>query len=64
MFIDTVISTLTIVAVLSTVIFFVWTYIDTKRKYSHEKFIEERKQDHKDARNRFNRRSSLGKKHD
>lgn len=64
MFIDILISTLTIVVVLATVIFFGWTYIDTKRRYSHEVFIEERKQDHKDARSRFKRRSSLGKKHD
>ena len=64
MFVNILIITLTIVAVLATLMFSIWTYIDTKRKYSHEQFIEERKQDHIDAREHFRKRTSLGKKND
>lgn len=33
---------ITILAVLATAVFSIWTYVDTNRKYSHQEFIESR----------------------
>lgn len=61
---DILISVITFIAVIATIIFSAWTYIDTKRKYSHQQFLEERKKDHKEARERFKKRTMLGKRND
>lgn len=64
MLVDFLIGVLSFIAIAATLAFSVWTYIDTKRKYSHEKFSERRKQEHKEARERFKKRTKLGKRND
>jgi len=59
---NVLISGITFIAVIATLIFSVWTYIDTKRKYSHDQFIQEREQKRKEADERFKKRTRLGRK--
>ncbi|MDD9154578.1 hypothetical protein PVK64_00050 [Aliivibrio sp. S4TY2] len=56
-----IISGITFIAIIAVIIFSVWSIIDTRRKYSYQTFIQERQQEHNDAKERFKKRTRLGK---
>ncbi|EKO3388749.1 hypothetical protein OMA37_000512 [Vibrio fluvialis] len=56
-----IISGLTFIAVIATLIFSVWTFVDTKRRYSHQQFLKNIEQDRIEADKRFKKRTRLGK---
>nr|PMF43162.1 hypothetical protein BCV14_19925 [Vibrio cyclitrophicus] len=55
------INAITIIAVASTVIFSVWTFIDTKRKYSMNAFNESKKSRSDKSLERYKEKTRLGK---
>ncbi|CDT91357.1 hypothetical protein VDIAB_230056 [Vibrio diabolicus] len=59
--ISLVIYGITILAIIATAIFSIWTYVDTNRKYSMEDFTESRKIKNLEAENRFKDKTRLGK---
>ncbi len=56
-----VIYAVTILAILATAIFSIWTYVDTNRKYSIQDFTESRKIKNLEAEKRFKDKTRLGK---
>ncbi|OCH05912.1 hypothetical protein A6D98_05970 [Aliivibrio fischeri] len=59
---DIIISGITFIATLTGLGIAVWSYLDTRRKFSHKEFIEDREQQRKKAEKRFKERTRLGKK--
>ncbi|NOH95327.1 hypothetical protein [Vibrio sp. 99-70-13A1] len=59
---DILINGITFIVVVATLIFAVWTYIDTKRQYSHQEFIADTTQKKQEAHKRFKERTRLGKR--
>ncbi|MEZ8657723.1 hypothetical protein AB6D68_01275 [Vibrio cyclitrophicus] len=59
---DIFINGIMFIVVVATLIFAAWTYIDTKRKYSHQEFIADTKQKKQEAHKRFKERTRLGKR--
>ncbi len=55
------VSTITILSVCATVVFSVWTIVDTRRKYSHQDFVERRTTKKEEAEKRFKNKTRLGK---
>lgn len=59
---DTIIIALSIIFALAGFVVATWSYIDTKRKFSHQQFLIEREIKIKEAVERFKERTRLGKK--
>lgn len=59
---NTIIVVLTLIFSIAGLIVAAWSYSDTKRKYSHQKFLIEIKQDRKEANKHFKERTRLGKR--
>ncbi|OCH13783.1 hypothetical protein A6E05_05610 [Aliivibrio sp. 1S165] len=57
-----IISGITLFAVLAGLGIAIWSYLDTRRKFSHNEFIEDRKQQRKEAQERFKDKTRLGKR--
>lgn len=55
------VQAITFFAVVATIVFTIWTYIDTRRKYSTQEFIKTRKFKYKKAEKRFKNKTRLGK---
>jgi hypothetical protein len=53
MLINTVIIIFTVFIVSITLLFSIWTYVDTRVKYNHERFILDRENKRKKAKERF-----------
>ncbi|EPW7001992.1 hypothetical protein ACWO06_001020 [Vibrio parahaemolyticus] len=59
---DIIVSSLTIIAAVTGIGIAIWSYLDTKRRYSHQEFLKEIEQNNKDADKRFKERTRLGKR--
>lgn len=55
------VSTITILAVFATVVFSIWTIVDTHRKYSLQDFVERKSTKKEEAEKRFKNKTRLGK---
>lgn len=58
---DIIITIVSIVGAILGIGVAIWSFFDTKRKYSYEQFAEERKKKREDADKRFKERSRVGK---
>jgi hypothetical protein len=61
---ETIAVALTIIFSLAGFAVAAWSYTDTKRKFSHQQFLSDREIKRKEADERFNERTRLGKKND
>lgn len=52
---------LTAIAVIATLIFAIWTFVDTRRKYSHQNFLISRHAKQLKAEERFKNKTRLRK---
>ncbi|NRF60932.1 hypothetical protein [Vibrio coralliilyticus] len=59
---DIIVSSLTIIASIIGVGIAIWSYVDTKRRYTHQEFLKQIDQDNKEADIRFQKRTRLGKR--
>ncbi|MFA0053890.1 hypothetical protein [Vibrio echinoideorum] len=57
-----IITALTLIFSIAGLVVAAWSYSDTKRKYSHQEYLNEIEQDNKEADKRFKERTRLGKR--